>query len=149
MLAEDAESNAQRLLAIATVLTGAIADPRVDDDVVADGDILHIVADSFHDSRAVGPEHPTRCDVEPGEAADDEKVQMVERCRTYPKPNVGSSLEGREREIVAQFDAIQIAVSRNGEAFHKNGTVIFKAFSQRILTSPADWKIVGAALRKR
>lgn len=146
MLAEYSEAHAERLLTVSTVLTGAVADPRIDDNTVANRYASNILADLVDDARSIGAEYPARCDADAGKTAQDEKIEMVESGRSHADADVGGSLELGNREIVSQLDLIQATVSGDRQAFHKKGTVIFKAFNQGILTSPID---VGAALRRR
>src|SRR5690348_3041260 len=145
VLAENPESHAQRLLAVATVFAGAIANTRIDDDRVADRHVAHLLASGIYDSRPVGAEYPTGSDVDARKTAHDEEVEVVERRRAHPNPDIGRPPDRRHRQIVSQLELVQSAMSRDGQAFHNNGTVIFRSFNQGILTSPAHGSIVGAA----
>src|SRR6185295_6766005 len=83
MLAEQLEVDAERWFAGPAVLAGVVADAPVDDDGIADlelvvGDSAEI-ADGIDDARGVGAEHPGRGYRDTGQAADDEEIQMIER----------------------------------------------------------------------
>ena len=88
MFAENAEFRAERLLAGETVLARAIAQPRIDDDVVTERDGSDIVADGVDDSTRVSAERPRRNQRDPGQAGDHEQIEMVECGCADPNANV-------------------------------------------------------------
>ena len=83
MFTEHLELDTERLFAGLAVLAGEIADAAVDDHGVADFELIvgdaTKVADGIDDTAGVGAEHPGWRYRDTGQAAEDEKVQMIER----------------------------------------------------------------------
>src|SRR6185503_11247863 len=79
VLAENAEAQAQRLLAIAAVRARPIANARIDHHAIADRDLSHALSDRVDDASAIGSENPWRRDGDTGHSTDDEEIEVIER----------------------------------------------------------------------
>ena len=78
VLAEDPVARTERLFAVETVLARAVAHPRIENDIVADGHVLHVVADGVDHPACIGAEDEGRRQLHARQAADDEQVEMIE-----------------------------------------------------------------------
>jgi hypothetical protein len=123
MLAEDAIARTERLLAGKAVLTGAIAQARIDDDVIADRDAADIGADLVDDAGGVRAKNPGRRIRHAGQAGDDEEVEMVERRGAHADAHIRRANHLGNRKIVAILDAIEAAVAGDRQRAHVRGEI--------------------------
>ena len=70
-------------------------------------------------------EDPRRSDAHVREPGDDEQVEVVERGGNDPHAHLCVRRERRHRQIVAQLDAIEPAVGRDGESSHASGRGLY------------------------
>lgn len=128
MLAEDAESWAQRLLARATVFAGSIAQAGIHHNAVADSKCHDLIADGIDHTGGVGSQSPRRSDRDAGQAGNDEQIEMVERRGAHADAHVVGAAQLGHREIIAELYAVQPAMRRDRECLHEKlgGTVIFR-----------------------
>ena len=119
MLAEESESRAQGLLSLSAILAGAVAQPWIDDDVVANRQSSDVRPNRLDDARCVGTQDPRRRDRDVGQTADDEQVEPIERDGMDANPHVARPRQLGHREIFAKLDAIESAVTGDRERLHE------------------------------
>ena len=110
VLAENTELDAQGLLALQTILTRSVRDAWVDDDIIADGYVLHLGADCIDRPACVGTERPWRSDGHAREPFDDEQVEMIEGGGANTHAHIGWASQLRRGYVIAQLEAIESAV---------------------------------------
>ena len=119
MLAEESESRAQGLLSLSAILAGAVAQPWIDDDVVADGQSADLRADGLDDPGRIGAEDPRRRDRDIRQTADDEQIEPIQRHGMDANTHVARPRQLGHPEIVAKLDAIESAVTGDRERLHE------------------------------
>ena len=120
-----AEPRAERLLAVATVLAGAIAQPWIDHDVIADGEVLHVGPDRVDDAAGVGREGPWRLDRDARLSTEHEQVEMVECRRADADADVRRAPQFGQGKVVTQLEHIESAVTGDRQCAHLD-RVIFR-----------------------
>ncbi len=139
------------MLASLAELARMIAQTGIDDDVVADPQLVVRgavqVADRVDDSGGVGAKDPGRNDLDARHSSDNEQVQMVERGGFDADANL-AALGLRLRQIGAVLDLVEAAVRRDGESSH---AIIGALYSVGTLIYGCDCcgRPKGAARRSR
>ena len=119
MLTEKSEPGAERLLAFPAILACAVAQPGIDDDVVADGEAGDVCPHRLDDPGCVGTQDPRGRDRDVRKTADDEQIEPIERDRVDANAHVARPFELGHREIIAKLDAIESAVTGDRERLHE------------------------------
>ena len=118
MLTQKPISRAERLLTRETVLAGAVAEPRIDDDIVADREASRRTADGVNHAACVGAERPRRNDGDAGQSAQREEIEMIQSRGSHAHTNIGIVAQRRHGEVIAQLESIEAAVTRDGKCTH-------------------------------
>src|SRR5688500_7869570 len=123
VLAEHSELHAQRVLSLEAVLAGVIAQAGIDDDRIAQLDVAGRPAAQISDGIdypcRVGAEYPWRDDLEVGESAQHEQVEMVQADR-FDADAYLAALRLGLRQIGAVLELVEPTVRRDGESSHAN-----------------------------
>ncbi len=97
VFAEKPVLHAQRVLAAPAEVARAVADARIDDDLVAHRHSRDGGPDGLHDAARVGRNDPRRCERHTRKPAEYEQVEMIQRGRAHPNENVGGGADSRRR----------------------------------------------------
>ena len=119
MFAEEAEPRAQGLFPLEAIVARAVAQPRIDDDVITGGKGGDVRTNRLDDPRRIGAENPRRRDRDIRQTADDEQIETIERDRVDANTHVARPLELGHRKIFAELDVIESAVTGDRERLHE------------------------------
>jgi hypothetical protein len=110
VLAEDLVPRAERLFAVKAILARPVTHPWIQNDVIADRDILHLGPDRVDHPAGVGAQDKGWNELDARQSADDEKVEMVDRGGADANANVGRAAKLGNGQVVAELDLIDSAV---------------------------------------
>src|SRR4051812_42972523 len=118
MLPEELEARTERLFTGETVFTCAVAESWIDDRQITHGQSGHLAADGLDHTARVAAEYPRGRNRDPWQTTDDEQIEMVERGGAHADAHVAGANHVRHRQVIAELDAIQSAVTGNRECLH-------------------------------
>src|SRR5687768_11861287 len=108
-------------------LAPAAADPRIDDDVIADLGLRlrNSIAELVDDSGRVGAKRPGRPDGDARQATEHPDVEVVERRGAHPHANLARTRLGH-RQVGPVLERIESAVGGDRECSHFDSGYILK-----------------------
>jgi hypothetical protein len=118
MLAEQSKVLAERLLACAAELAGAITDAGVDQHAISRRESAHVASYLVHCACTVGADDPVRANRHPRKPAEHEQIEMIERDGMNAHTHVGRRAERRNGEIGDDLQLLQSAMGGDRERSH-------------------------------
>src|ERR1041384_4873417 len=111
------------MLAHSAILACVVADPRVDDDVVARRDIANVRPNRVDDSARVASDDPWRRQRHAGQTSDREQIDVVQRSGANANTDVAGRVNLRHRKVVAHLELLEAAVRRDPEGSPAAGSI--------------------------